>query len=133
MLQLAHPVPHIFHNHAHAQPYAIEDQSAVDAAPAIWAPPIVRTVATEGKGIEDLANAIGQHYAYLQRSGELAQRERARLQSELDWLLRETLVARWQARVPRVEYLCTLERLVQRDLSPWEAADILVREAGGDA
>lgn len=124
MLQLAHPVPHIFHNHAHTLDGKVGEQPAPDTG--VWLPPIVRTVATEGKGIPELVSAIHQHYEHLQATGELAQRERARLQSELDMLLRETLVARWRDRVPEVQYLQAVERIVERQISPWEAADELV-------
>src|SRR5437016_148902 len=48
-----------------------------------WRPPIIRTVATEGRGIDDRAGAIEKHALYLDRSGGGRKRElaRARLES----------------------------------------------------
>jgi LAO/AO transport system kinase len=130
MLQLAHPVPHVFQNHMPRKPGhdpAADLESATpDKDAAIWTPPIQRTVSTEGDGIPELAQAITLHYKHLCDTGELAQRERARLRSELDLLLRETLVARWRANVPDVRYDQALERLVERELSPWQAVDMLL-------
>ena len=44
-----------------------------------WTPPIIQTVATMGKGVEELVKAIKDHHDYLVKSGEL---DRRRLRSE---------------------------------------------------
>ena len=44
-----------------------------------WVPPIVQTVATAGKGIDELVKAIEEHHDYLLRSGEM---EKRRIRSE---------------------------------------------------
>jgi LAO/AO transport system kinase len=93
----------------------------------LWVPPIIRTVATEGQGIAELAAAIGKHRQHLVASGELAQRELTRLRAELDLLLREALVARWQDRMPDERFAQTLERVARREISPWQAADELAQ------
>jgi LAO/AO transport system kinase len=128
MLQLGHPSAHVFENHTR-KPGHEAPAAAVSAGEApMWIPPIVRTVATEGKGVAELAGEIVRHYEYLKTSGELAQRERARLRSELDLLLREMLMARWRQRVPAEAYWEALEQISRRDLSPWDAADRLAGE-----
>jgi LAO/AO transport system kinase len=43
-----------------------------------WTPPIVRTVATSGRGIDGLATEIARHRAHLSQAGRLAARRRAR-------------------------------------------------------
>jgi LAO/AO transport system kinase len=135
MLQLGHPTARLFQNHTrkpgHGSPdYAAESITASTESPGppIWMPPIVRTVATEGQGIPELAEAIERHRQHLQTSGELAQREMARLSAELDLLVRETLVARWRSRVPQEHYFQVLERIARRELSPWQAADELAQD-----
>ena len=50
-----------------------------------WRPPVVRTVATDGKGIDDLARQIE---AYRQRSEKPGQRERREAAYWKDWMLR---------------------------------------------
>lgn len=130
MLQLAHPVPRVFENQR--QHHHMQEQSAASGEmDELWLPPVLRTVALEGTGVPELAECIDRHAQYLQRSGGWKQREQARLQSELDALLREGLVARWRAGVPEALYPSTLERLVRRDLSPWQAAASLID--GGEA
>jgi LAO/AO transport system kinase len=48
-----------------------------------WTPPIIRTAATEGRGIEELADAIGKHAAFLESSGVRRKREIARARLEI--------------------------------------------------
>ena len=48
-----------------------------------WAPPIVETVATVGRGIDDLWAALERHRVHLETSGELAERRRRRIETEV--------------------------------------------------
>jgi LAO/AO transport system kinase len=124
MLELAHPTQRIFKHHG----THVSDSVPVDGSEkTMWIPPIQRTVSTEGKGIVELADAIAKHLAHLTQSGDWAVRERARLEVELDTLIRETLVSRFREVVPQQEYEDVLERVVQRELSPWDAVKVLIQ------
>lgn len=48
-----------------------------------WTPPILRTAATEGRGIDELADALGRHAAYLDTAGLRQKREVARARLEI--------------------------------------------------
>src|SRR5438093_1285863 len=48
-----------------------------------WTPPIIRTAALEGRGIDDLAGAIDKHALYLDQSGGRHKREFARARLEI--------------------------------------------------
>jgi LAO/AO transport system kinase len=95
----------------------------------IWVPPIQRTISTEGKGIEELAQLIQQHQEYLHNSGGWQQREQSRLRVELHTLLQETLMSRWRSSINQVDYQKTLEALYQRKLTPQEAVELLTQSA----
>jgi LAO/AO transport system kinase len=137
-LELAHPAPRVFQNHHHISTLSIESRAERDRHgekkpgpdPLLWVPPILRTVATEGDGVPQLAVEIKRHYQYLKETGEWERRERARLRSEVDQLLRDTLVARWRANVSEGEYRSVLENVVDRRLSPWQAMEQLLH--GGE-
>ena len=86
-----------------------------------WTPPILRTIATQDTGIPALTKAIGQHAAYLHRSGEWQHRVTARMQNELESLLSAALITSWRAQVPEAIYNETLLALCQRKISPHEA------------
>lgn len=124
MLQLAHPMPRVFQHHSVIE--VIDTLVPHNANAPLWEPPILRTVATEGDGIPDLVDAIARHHQHLQDTGGWEQRERARLQSELDSLLQDNLVARWRTSVSANQYQEVLDLLVERQISPHQAVDALL-------
>jgi LAO/AO transport system kinase len=128
MLDLGHPKPH---HHFREEPPRQGERSNTENKdqPEIWIPPILRTVSTEGTGIEELVIQIEQHQEYLQRSGGWQQRERARLRVELHSLLEEALLSRWRSSINETDYQITLEALFQRKLTPQEAVERLTQTA----
>jgi LAO/AO transport system kinase len=124
MLDLAHPKERIFQHHGSAIRTVAPKQDSSFAQS--WIPSIQRTVATEGKGVVELAQSISRHVAHLTQSGDWAVRERARLEVELDALVREELVSRFRQDVLQKQYDDVLEKIFQRELSPGEAVKILM-------
>lgn len=124
MLELAHPAARIFQHHGSSMRVAAPVQES--SSRLTWIPPIQRTVSTEGKGIVELTQAIARHVAHLTQSGDWAVRERARLEVELDALIREELVSRFRRDVPQKQYENMLEKIIQREMSPGEAVKLLM-------
>jgi LAO/AO transport system kinase len=48
-----------------------------------WTPPVLRAVATKGEGTSEVAAALDRHFGYLETSGSLARRRRARLRERV--------------------------------------------------
>lgn len=48
-----------------------------------WTPPVLATTATKAEGVPELAAALDGHFDYLERSGELRARRRARLRERV--------------------------------------------------
>ncbi|GAB4473829.1 MAG: methylmalonyl Co-A mutase-associated GTPase MeaB [Anaerolineales bacterium] len=99
------------------------DESSLHAA---WIPPLLRTVATEGTGIQAVVEAIQNHRLYLQTSGEWKRRERARLQAELENLLQAALMKRLQESISAETYQNIVNALVSRQISPYQALENLL-------
>src|SRR5256712_6483390 len=59
-----------------------------------WTPPIIRTAALKGRGIDDLAGAIEKHALYLDQSGGRRKREVARARLEILENVQRLLVRR---------------------------------------
>lgn len=93
-----------------------------------WSPPIQRTVATLGTGVVELAAVILRHRQHLQQSGEWRERDRLRLNAELELYLKEILVAQWRQCVSAASYQHTLDTLNERRISPHQAALHLIEE-----
>ena len=123
MLQLAHPGRRIFqHEGVHTPPE--NNQNEVP----LWSPPIQRTIATEPDGIPELAQLIREHREYLEQTGDLERRERARLAAELDLMIEIELVKGWRAGLPDGRYAAVLDQVMARTLSPRKAVQKLIRE-----
>jgi LAO/AO transport system kinase len=59
-----------------------------------WTPPIVKTVATEGNGIRELAAAIGDYEAHLQKENLILEKKAQNWQARLVEMLRDALLDR---------------------------------------
>ncbi len=91
-----------------------------------WLPPVLRTVATEGQGITELAAEIDRHGAFLRRAGGWQRREHSRLQTEVESILSDELVARWRAALPEGVYQAALAEVLDRKVSPRYAVSRLL-------
>jgi LAO/AO transport system kinase len=91
-----------------------------------WKPRVLRTIASQGEGIEELVSALFDHADYLKRTTAWQKRERERIQNNLANLLQSTLVTRWQQQVPPDHYDQVLQRLYRREISPYQAVDLLI-------
>lgn len=126
-LDLAHPVRrHVFQHHGKLEVVEAPEEPAYNS----WSPVLLKTVATEGKGTAELVAEIARHAEHLRESGDWAARERSRLGAELDAMLQEMLVVRFNEQVPKERYEEILEQVFQRELAPWEAVKMLLNGGG---
>lgn len=127
MLRLVDPGERtILHHQAQSSPFPDPPADTPEERDNTWEPPLVTTVATSGDGIPDLVEKIQEHHAYLHRSGMWTVKEQRRLKAEMDNLLQDRLVSRWKASITTTLYQETLQKLVNRELSPYQAVPILL-------
>jgi LAO/AO transport system kinase len=102
----------------------IRDLLRMEPNPRPWTPPIVRTVATNNQGLEDLWIRIQQHRQYLTRSGRLEERRLRRLEQEImsiaERRLREEVL---EPRAETAEFQEMLDQVAARQMDPYEVAD----------
>ncbi|NMC13825.1 MAG: methylmalonyl Co-A mutase-associated GTPase MeaB [Chloroflexi bacterium] len=91
-----------------------------------WTIPILRTVASDGKGIAEVAAQIECHRDYLITTGEWTKRDQIRLQSELESLLQSSLMQRWRNSVSETSYQEVLNQLINREISTTQAVNLLI-------
>ena len=128
-LELAHPTKRISSHHGRTISVEVPSASNAQTDKLIWIPPVQKTVSTEGKGFEELAEAIARHVQYLHTSGDWAARDRARLEAELESALRETLIQRFMETIQKNKYEETVQKVLSRDISPYEAINVLLNGA----
>jgi len=91
-----------------------------------WKPPVLRTVASRQEGIEDVVAALDEHRAWLERTGALTQRRRARAEGEIEAIAFGML----RSRIGDLRGDARLEslaaRVVDGDTDPYAAADAIV-------
>ena len=102
----------------------------LDPRPRNWRPPILKTVALRGEGVEPLIEAIEEHGAHLLASGQWRQRERERARGELLDILRHELMKGLLAGVDQTEIESLVERVVERQMDPYSAVQALLGKEG---
>jgi LAO/AO transport system kinase len=95
-----------------------------DGAP-FWSPPIVKTVAVRGEGLDRLTAAIDEHREWLESTGEGDRRRLRRAEAEIEAIT----LGEIRARIGDVRGAGTLPELAKRvlagELDPFTAADEL--------
>ncbi len=95
-----------------------------------WRPPIIATVGNTGEGVTELWDAVLEHRAAIEITGELKSRRDFRLREEL----REIVARRLEQKAREI---CTGDRwdglqtqVLDRSIDPWSAADEMLRGVG---
>jgi LAO/AO transport system kinase len=91
-----------------------------------WRPPVLKTIARTGEGVEALAGAIRRHHEYLRASGEGERREIEQAEADLRERLRDRLFEGWQKET-RTTLREMARRVAARECSPEAAADELLK------
>jgi LAO/AO transport system kinase len=91
-----------------------------------WAPPVVKTVAARGEGIDDVVAALDKHHDWLVASGRLDAKRRVRAADEIEAIA----VTALRERMGDLRDGSLLDELAGRvaggDLDPYSAADTLL-------
>ena len=96
-----------------------------------WQPPVLRTVATEGAGVPELAAALDSFVAHLERNGLREQKRIERWQERLLDLIRQKALERVLAGGVGRERLADYARLIaRRERDPYSVVEELLRDAG---
>ncbi len=92
-----------------------------------WQPPVLKTIATEGKGVAELAGVLDDHLSYLMESGKLGEKERIRSEVELRDALTETMLNRLLGtKTGKKQYEGILDEVVGKKVDPHTAAKRLL-------
>ena len=93
-----------------------------------WVPPVLRTVALKGEGIPEVVGALDRHYRYLETSGELQRRRRARWREQVIDVAEHRLRRRlWEDKGMRQFIEDQLPDIEAGVRSPFHIADDLLR------
>lgn len=102
-----------------------------DQESAAWTPPVLRTVASRGEGVEAVIDAMARHFTYLSASGTLAARRRERLRERVrDAVERKARLRLWSDRETADWLEQQLPALEAGEAAPFVVADALLERSG---
>ena len=92
-----------------------------------WTPPVLKTVATAGEGVDELLDVLAEHRSYLVREGLLESRRRERIAKEIEDILKDRI---WEKATAEVAPLMSeyVERTISGQETPYSAAKGLLKE-----
>lgn len=95
-------------------------------APGLWTPPVLRTIAAKGEGIDEVVDALDRHYRYLSESGELSSRRRQRLRERVMEVVEQQVRQQlWSDSATRTWLDAQLPALEAGNIAPFAVADEL--------
>jgi GTPase len=101
--------------------------------PGDWRPPIVKTVAARGEGVDEVVEALEKHRAWMEEHGVLAERRARRAAKEVETIAVTALRERIGELSGDRRLGSLAERIVSGSLDPYAAADELVAALTEDA
>ena len=137
MLELRHALrrPPLEHDRQHrlrTRAEAPGGRPRSEAAPPAdeWEPPILKVIAARDQGLDPVMEAIAQHREFLERTGQRAERERARARMQFLALLRNRLLQsaldRLEAEKGRLDEVAL--SIARREADPYALAETLARQ-----
>ncbi|MFJ2956912.1 methylmalonyl Co-A mutase-associated GTPase MeaB [Streptomyces sp. NPDC087270] len=91
-----------------------------------WRPPIVKTVASRGEGIDELLDALDKHRGWMEEHGTLVERRRARAAGEIETIAVTALRRRIGSLHGDARLSALAGKVTDGTLDPYAAADELV-------
>jgi LAO/AO transport system kinase len=95
-----------------------------------WVPPIVKTVATEGQGIAELAAAIADYEAYLKRENLALQRNIQNWQERLVEMLRDALLDKAREQLGARDMQQLAGQVAEHKCDPYSLVEEIVGRLG---
>jgi len=91
-----------------------------------WVPPIVKTVASEGTGIADLAKAIADYEAYLQKENLAFKKTVENWQERLVEMLRDAMLERARTRITGEALTRYAEEVAEHKRDPYSLVEEII-------
>ena len=112
-------------------PARVAREAARRDSPAIendsWTPPVIRSVAVNGEGVDEILGAVDRHFQYLESSGQLRSRRRTRLRRRVVEIVESKVRRRLWTDAPLAGWLDEqLPSIESGNRNPFEVADALL-------
>ncbi len=95
-----------------------------------WTPPIVKTVASDGTGVPELASAIGEYEAYLQKDNRALKKSVENWQERLVEMLRDTMLERARKQLGDGNVARLAAEVAEHKRDPYTLVEEIAAKAG---
>ncbi len=100
-------------------------------SPSGWRPPVLKTVATSGQGVEAVAQALMEYLVFLKGSGRWELKNRQSVEEEVKSILGREILRRTLSRLEKGEWEGLIAQVAQRQLDPYTAVERLLKDDPG--
>jgi len=91
-----------------------------------WMPNIIKTIASENKGIEDIANEINRHNNYLKTNNLFISKREKQTKNRIKNIVEDKLKEKLWSESAENSLNLSLEKVVLGDLSPYQIAENII-------
>jgi LAO/AO transport system kinase len=91
-----------------------------------WLPPVLKTIAKEGNGIQEIGEVIAKHHAYLKRGGGLQARRGERMRDRIEEMVQDRLKVEFWDEDRKRRLAQGLATVMRREQTPYDLAGELV-------
>jgi LAO/AO transport system kinase len=95
-----------------------------------WTPPIVKTVASEGKGVQELAAAVREYQSYLQKENRALRKSVENWQERLIEMLRDVMLEKARAQLGNGNLAGMAREVAEHKRDPYTLVEEIARRAG---
>ena len=93
-----------------------------------WVPPIIKTIATRGKGIEELAIEIERHFNYLKETGKLQEKLKAQRKKELENIMQDMIREKIFSSIAPEKWDKIIKEIIEGKKDPYTISEELLEK-----
>lgn len=94
-----------------------------------WDPPIIKTIASDGTGVDELIGKVNEHYEFLMSSGEITERRKTRAANEVMEVLMKNAENYVHRKLEENHFTSEkLDKILSREINPYDVVEEILEK-----
>lgn len=94
-----------------------------------WDPPIIKTIASDGTGVDELIGKVNEHYEFLMSSGEITDRRKTRAANEVMEVLMKNAENYVHRKLEENNFTSEkLDKILSREINPYDVVEEILEK-----
>lgn len=94
-----------------------------------WDPPIIKTIASDGTGVDELIGKVNEHYEFLMSSGEITERRKTRAANEVMEVLMKNAENYVHRKLEENNFTSEkLDKILSREINPYDVVEEILEK-----